>query len=104
MSPADWESRSQPLPARRHRLPRPDVNVRIGEFVVDFVWPERGLIVEVDGYHAHGSRSAFEADRARDTKLKLLGYDVVRLTWRQLTTEPRKVAAALRRLLAERPQ
>ncbi len=84
---------------RRHRLPRPDVNVRIGEFVVDFAWPEHRLIVEVDGYEAHRGRGAFENDRARDLKLKLLGYEVVRFTWRQLMDDPAAAAAALRGLL-----
>jgi hypothetical protein len=46
---------------------------------------ERSLIVEVDGYRYHGTRAAFEADRARDARLKLLGYDVLRFTHRQLT-------------------
>jgi very-short-patch-repair endonuclease len=84
---------------RRHRLPKPEVNVRIGERDVDFLWPDRRLAVEVDGWDTHGSRTAFEEDRARDLKLKLLGYEVVRFTWRQLTDRPKEVAAALRELL-----
>ena len=75
------------------------MNVRIGGFVVDFAWADRRLIVEVDGWDAHRTRSAFEADRARDLKLKLLGYEGVRFTWRQLTDDPSAVAAALRELL-----
>jgi very-short-patch-repair endonuclease len=84
---------------RRHRLPLPEVNVRMGEFDVDFLWPERLLVVEVDGWEAHQGRSAFETDRARDLKLKLLGYDVVRFTWRRLTGDQAGVAGALRELL-----
>jgi very-short-patch-repair endonuclease len=75
------------------------VNVRIGEFDVDFLWRERRLAVEVDGWDAHRTRSAFEADRGRDLRLKLLGYEVVLFTWRQLTNDPAAVAAALRELL-----
>jgi very-short-patch-repair endonuclease len=84
---------------RRHRLPKPEVNVRIGEYEVDFLWRDRLLAVEVDGWDSHRTRSAFEEDRARDLKLKLLGYEVVRLSWRQLTEMPAEVAAALRELL-----
>jgi very-short-patch-repair endonuclease len=84
----------------RHRLPQPEVNVRVASFTVDFLWAGRRLIVEVDGYRAHGTRSAFEADRARDVELQLLGYDVARFTWRQLTERPGEVAGALRQLLA----
>jgi very-short-patch-repair endonuclease len=88
---------------RRHRIPPPEVNVRVGPFTVDFLWRERRLVVEVDGYRAHGTRSAFESDRARDLELRLLGYEVIRFTWRQLTDRPREVAAALRRLFLGRP-
>jgi very-short-patch-repair endonuclease len=84
---------------RRHRLPRPTVNVRVGSFIADFLWPEHRLVVELDGYRAHSGRSAFESDRARDIELKLLGYEVIRFTWRQLTSEPASVAHTLRRLL-----
>jgi very-short-patch-repair endonuclease len=84
---------------RRHRLPKPEVNVRIDRFEVDFLWRENRLVVEVDGWDAHRSRSRFEEDRARDLKLKLLGYQVVRFTWRQLAEDPNAVVAALRALL-----
>jgi very-short-patch-repair endonuclease len=84
---------------RRRRLPKPEVNVPIGSFIADFLWRDRRLIVELDGFHAHAGRAAFEADRARDVDLKLLGYEVVRFTWRQLTSEPSQVAHTLRTLL-----
>jgi very-short-patch-repair endonuclease len=89
---------------RRHRLPQPGVNVRVGPHVVDFLWPRTRLVVELDGYQAHAGRTAFEADRARDVELKAFGYDVLRLTWRQVTTNPGDVARAVRRLLRPRGQ
>lgn len=84
---------------RRHRIPAPKVNVRVGRFVVDFLWPESRLIVEVDGYEYHGARASFEADRARDAELALRGYRVVRFTYRQVTGEPERVAATIARLV-----
>jgi very-short-patch-repair endonuclease len=87
---------------RRHRLPKSEVNATVDSFIADFFWPRQRLIVELDGYRAHAGRAAFEADRARDVRLKALGYDVVRLTWRHLTVEPADTAAALRRLLRTR--
>jgi very-short-patch-repair endonuclease len=66
---------------------------------VDFLWPAQRLIVELDGYRAHGTRSAFEGDRARDAELAGLGYSVVRFTWRQLEDGPGDVGRALRQLL-----
>jgi very-short-patch-repair endonuclease len=85
---------------RRHRLPTPEVNVPVGPFIVDFLWREHGLIIEVDGYRAHAGRAMFEADRARDAELKLLGYGVVRFTWRQLGSRPSEVARTVHRLLS----
>ena len=87
---------------RRHRLLQPEVNVRIGGFVVDFAWPEQRLIVEVDGWDSHRTRSAFEEDRARDARLAVLGYEVVRFTWRQLTRDQAAVAKTIRTLLGAR--
>jgi very-short-patch-repair endonuclease len=85
---------------RRHRLPQPEVNVPLGPFTVDFLWPQARLVIELDGYRAHAGRAAFEADRARDVELKALGYDVIRLTWRRLAADPRAIAGMLRRLLS----
>ena len=87
---------------RRRRLPQPEVNVRVDRFVVDFLWWPRGLIVEVDGWESHGTRSAFEQDRSRDARLKLLGFDVVRFTWRQITSERAAIAATITGLLRGR--
>ena len=85
---------------RRHRLPLPDANARIGRFTVDFIWRQAALIAETDGYRYHRGRQAFEDDRARDVELRLLGYEVVRFTYRQVMDEPARVAAALRALLS----
>ena len=69
---------------RRHGVPNPEVNARLDGFLVDFLWRDRRLVVETDGWRYHRGRAAFEDDRARDLRLKVLGYDVLRLTERQL--------------------
>ena len=84
---------------RRHRLPRPEVNVRVDRYEVDFLWRRERLLVEVDGWESHGTRSAFEDDRARDARLKLLGLDVLRFTWWQLDNDTPDVARTIRGLL-----
>jgi very-short-patch-repair endonuclease len=81
---------------RRHSLPSPEVNARIGPYEVDFLWRDLSLIVETDGFRHHGGRAAFEADRARDARLQALGYRVLRFTYRQLREERRAVVATLR--------
>jgi very-short-patch-repair endonuclease len=86
---------------RRHRLPQPEVSARVGAHEVDFLWRDRALIVETDGFRHHGDRSAFERDRARDTSLQSLGFRVLRFTHRQLARDRTTVVAALRPLLRQ---
>jgi hypothetical protein len=70
----------------------------------DFVWRDQRLIVEVDGRDVHTTNHAFEHDRRRDQRLNLLGWRVVRFTWRQVELEPATVAATLAALhAAQRP-
>jgi very-short-patch-repair endonuclease len=86
----------------RHRLSKPAVNIRIGGLTVDFCWVEQQLIVETDGYSSHRGRTAFEDDRDRDLKLRALGYEVLRLSHRQIFSEPTQVATVLRAALVAR--
>jgi very-short-patch-repair endonuclease len=69
--------------------------LRIGSLIVDFCWMDRRLIVETDGYRYHRGRAAFEDDRARDLRLHALGYEVLRLSHRQVFDESAEVAAVL---------
>jgi very-short-patch-repair endonuclease len=83
-------------------LPRPEINVRIRDARVDFLWRAQRVIVETDGWDGHSGRIAFEDDRERDQRLLAAGWVVMHVTWRQLTKEPTKVAARLAALLAAR--
>lgn len=85
---------------RRHRLPAPEVNVPIGAYLVDFLWRDRRLIVETDSYVYHRGEEAFQDDHSRDLNLKSLGYEVVRLSERQINEEPDRVAKTLAVLLS----
>jgi very-short-patch-repair endonuclease len=87
---------------RAHRLPRPRVNVAVEGLEVDFCWPASRLIVETDGHRHHGTRAAFERDRARDAHLTALGWRVVRITHRRLREEPDAVLRLLGGLLSGR--
>jgi very-short-patch-repair endonuclease len=89
---------------RRHRLPLPLFNAWIvldgKRYQVDCHWPGTNQVVELDGWEAHKTRTAFREDRARDRRLRVAGYAVTRLTWNQLEDEPMEVATDLRSLLA----
>ncbi len=80
---------------RAARLPEPEANARVGGHEVDFLWREQRLVVEVDGYAFHSSRSSFERDRRRDADLAREQLRVMRVTWRQIDSEPEATAAAL---------
>jgi very-short-patch-repair endonuclease len=84
-----------------HRLPRPRINRTTDHGELDARWPEHRLIVECDGFAVHGTRKAFERDRAKDRARQAAGWRVIRLTWRQLTTEPGTIAGQLETLLGE---
>lgn len=84
-------------------LPRPAVNVLVAGVLVDAVWQDRMLVVELDGRAYHGTREAFERDRIRDATLQVAGYRVLRLTHRRLLREPGHVVRTIRLLLTARP-
>ena len=69
-------------------------------YLVDALWRDAKVIVELDSWAHHRSRRAFEDDRERDCALQLAEYIVLRITWRRLETEPQKVADMLRRRVA----
>jgi hypothetical protein len=84
-------------------LPRPRRNADVATggrfFLVDCLWTDARLIVELDGRVVHGTRQAFEADRERDRLLMVDGWRVIRVTWRQLRDDEARIAADLRTAL-----
>jgi very-short-patch-repair endonuclease len=80
---------------RLYRLPRPEVNVRIGAYLVDFLWRKERLVVETDSYRYHRGEVAFHDDRVRELELMRLSYNVLRLSEAQIDEAPRHVAEVL---------
>ena len=78
-----------------HGIPRPLVNTAVEGVEVDFCWPAERLIVETDGYEHHGTRAAFERDRAKDARLTARGWRVVRFTDAQVRGQPSSVAGVV---------
>ena len=87
---------------REAGLERPVFNTRVEGVEADAYWPREKVIVEVDGYRAHGHWAAFQRDRARDNRLVGAGYLVLRFTWHQLTAQPLLVVAEIVRALSVR--
>jgi very-short-patch-repair endonuclease len=84
-------------------FPRPDVNrwIEVGGEMVrpDCLWRDRRLVVELDSWEHHGTREAFEADRARARKLAGAGFRVMQVTSRDVNHGADALAADLRCVL-----
>jgi hypothetical protein len=76
-------------------IPRPLVNTHVLGIEVDCVWPDRKLVVEVDGPGHERPRTRRE-DRASDAALRVAGYTVLRFTDIEIERRPAEVLAALR--------
>jgi very-short-patch-repair endonuclease len=81
---------------RRHGIPTPEVNVKVGRWTVDFLWREQRIVVETDFYDYHRGRVAFQDDRARELELRRRGFAVHRFSEEQVNERPEEVAADLR--------
>jgi very-short-patch-repair endonuclease len=64
----------------RWGVEEPESGVWIEDYEVDFLWTRVGLVVELDGVAAHGTRRAVNADRLRDRVLWRRGIRTMRLT------------------------
>jgi very-short-patch-repair endonuclease len=80
---------------RRHHIPPPEVNVKLGRWEVDFLWRDERLVVETDCFLYHRGSVAFEDDHVRDLDLRTAGFTVLRFTDEQLEDEPDRIAADL---------
>ncbi len=89
--------------ARAYNLPMPQFNGYVEGELVDMVWREQRLVVEVDGRRWHIGKRAFGEDRRRDRKLLRAGWRVVRFTDDQVAQDPAGVAAELSALLRDGP-
>jgi hypothetical protein len=82
-------------------FPRPQKNapVLVGggrTLIVDCLWREAGLVVELDSRRHHADWEAAETDRARDAALLAVGLRTLRVTWRRLHHERRELENELR--------
>jgi very-short-patch-repair endonuclease len=75
----------------------------VAGYEVDFLWPERKLIVEVDGFRFHSTRRAFEHDHRKEADLRAAGFTLLRVSFEQLEREPYAVIADLVRALDSAP-
>jgi very-short-patch-repair endonuclease len=68
---------------------------------VDILIGDR-LVLELDGKRWHSSPEAFETDRGRDLALLERGFEVIRVSYRQVMEEWPRIEAAIRDRIARR--
>lgn len=65
-------------------------------YLVDLLWRAGRVVVEVDGYGCHSSRSSFNGDRHRDSELTLSGYIALRLPHAFVVQDPELATERIR--------
>ncbi len=78
-----------------HAIPRPQVNVRLGEWTPDFYWPAWGLVVETDSVAFHSTAWERQRDAEKDLAMRALGFKVLRLMWAEVVGRPAETARGI---------
>lgn len=86
---------------KRFGLPQPETNTNVVGYDVDALFREQRVIVELDGYDWHRSRTKFESDRDRDANTLVAGFRTVRITDIRMSSTPVAEADRLWRILRD---
>ncbi|WP_066899735.1 type IV toxin-antitoxin system AbiEi family antitoxin domain-containing protein [Mycolicibacterium houstonense] len=71
-------------------------NHRLGRYVIDVAFPAEKLAIETDGWAFHHDQEVFQNDRVRQNEIALMGWQVLRFTWLDLTEYPQRVITEIR--------
>lgn len=71
-------------------------NYRLGRYTVDAAFVATKIAIEVDGWAFHSAPADFQVDRERQNYIALMGWQVLRFTWLDLTQYPQRVVSVLR--------
>lgn len=85
-----------------HGLPAPVMGAPLCGYIVDALFVEERVIVELDSWPFHQGKIAFETDRERDAETLARGFVTVRVTGDRLDQRPREEAERLHAILAQR--
>jgi hypothetical protein len=83
----------------RAGIPLPDVNVRVAGVLVDAVWWEQRVVVELDGRDNHSSWAQIQSDRSKELIVRGAGFDVLRYGTLQLEEQGPLVESDVKRAL-----
>ncbi|MGK2870303.1 MAG: DUF559 domain-containing protein [Mycobacterium sp.] len=87
---------------RQARITGWRANRHVGRWEVDVLFADPKVAIEVDGLAFHTDHEVFQRDRLKQNELALLGYQVLRFTWLDLTEYPERVIAEIRFAISRR--
>lgn len=90
-----------PQPLWNHELRQPSDGSLVA--VPDALWPEVGLVAEIDSMAWHLSPASYRRTQARQRRLVLAGFEVLPISPADLVDDPDAVCAQIRHLLATLP-
>lgn len=81
-----------------------EANVRVADAdgligIVDLLFREARVVVEIDGRRAHDTEDRFVEDRRRQNRLVNAGYRVLRFTWPDIIDRPAALVTEIRAAL-----
>jgi hypothetical protein len=81
----------------RQGLPEPELQLGLYDNVgligyADMTWRQLGVVGEADGLQKYSSRDDVIAEKAREDRIRALGYVVVRWTWGEIIHDSASVA------------
>lgn len=73
---------------------------KVGRYRLDFAIIDKKIAVEVDGLTYHNGQESFIRDQQRQRDLQALGWRVIRFAAKEVTTNPAKCLAEVKRFAA----
>lgn len=86
----------------KHKLPMPEVNVKVLGKEVDCLWRRLGLILELDGNEFHSDPLQRKLDLEKQLFLEARGYLVIRVTYKEFAADPVGVVLRIAKILRSR--
>lgn len=81
---------------REARITGWKANYRLGRYVIDVAFRAHKLAIETDGWAFHSDQEDFQHDRVKQNEIALMGWQVLRFTWLDLTEYPQRVITEIR--------
>lgn len=81
---------------REARITGWKANYRLGRYVIDVAFRAYKLAIETDGWAFHSDQEDFQKDRVKQNEIALMGWQVLRFTWLDLTEYPQRVVSEIR--------